>query len=166
VNMAVVWSLTGLWHGANWTFLAWGAYNGALLMAERATGQRPVGDEECSHRALRRAVTFLLVVLGWVLFRSFTLAHAGHYLAAMVPFHHGLGLAHPFDLARRQELVLLTLGLATVALPARVSGWRLVTLGQGTVAGTARAVLLLVAVPYTVLVMASGSFSPFLYFRF
>ena len=50
VNLAVVWTLTGFWHGANVTFLAWGAYNGALIILERATGQRPVGDEECSYR--------------------------------------------------------------------------------------------------------------------
>lgn len=163
-NLAVVWTLTGFWHGASLNFLAWGAYNGGLLMAERASGQRPVGDEECRHRASRRVLTMLLIVLGWVLFRSDGLAHAAHYLAAMAPVH--LGGLHALNLARRQELLLLAIGIASFALPSRFSGWRLVTLAGGIKAGAARLVLLTILVPYAILVMASGSFSPFLYFRF
>jgi alginate O-acetyltransferase complex protein AlgI len=165
VNMAVVWSLTGFWHGANWTFLAWGAYNGAFLMAERATGQRPVENEDCSFPVLRRAFTLLVVVCGWVLFRADTLGHAARYLGAMVPLHVG-SLATALAANRRQELWMLAVGLASVVLPGWFSGWRLVTEARGGAASAARVALLVVLVPYAVVVMASGSFSPFLYFRF
>ena len=123
VNLAVVWTLTGFWHGANWTFLAWGAYNGALLITERATGQRPVGDDECSHRTLRRAVTLLLIVVGWVLFRAVDLTHAVHYLGAMVPVN--VGSLHALDFGRRQELLMLAVGIVSFFLPAGspVGGW-------------------------------------------
>jgi alginate O-acetyltransferase complex protein AlgI len=164
VNLAVVWTLTGFWHGANITFLAWGAYNGALIILERVTGQRPVGDEECSYRMARRVVTMLLIIFGWVLFRADGVHHAAGYLGAMVPLH--LGSITDLDIARRHDLLLLALGIASFALPARFSGWRLVTRAEGLAAGAARGVLFVVLVPYSVLVMASGSFSPFLYFRF
>jgi alginate O-acetyltransferase complex protein AlgI len=65
-NLLATMLLGGLWHGASWTFVAWGAYHGVLLICDRACERVwalvPV--------VLRRAVTFLLVVFGWVLFRS------------------------------------------------------------------------------------------------
>jgi alginate O-acetyltransferase complex protein AlgI len=61
---------------------------------------------------------------------------------------------------------MLAVGLASVLLPGWFSGWRLVTEARGGAASAARVALLVVLVPYAVVVMASGSFSPFLYFRF
>jgi alginate O-acetyltransferase complex protein AlgI len=75
----------GLWHGANWTFVAWGGYHGLLLVAQRAAGDR---WSTLPLRA-RQAVTFLLVVVGWVLFRSTDFAMAGHWLGAMVSWTPG-----------------------------------------------------------------------------
>ena len=83
INLMVTMLLGGLWHGANWTFVVWGAYHGLLLIAERLVEPRwdrvPV--------AIRRAVTFGLVVFSWVLFRSTDLTMAGHWMGAML----GLG---------------------------------------------------------------------------
>ena len=64
--------LGGLWHGANWTFVVWGAYHGVLLIASRYGLRGIVRVPEW----LRGVVTFVLVVVGWVLFRatSFTMA--------------------------------------------------------------------------------------------
>jgi alginate O-acetyltransferase complex protein AlgI len=71
--------LGGLWHGANWTFVAWGCYHGLLLIldrvAERVTSRMPV--------ALYRSLTFLFVVVGWVLFRSNDFHMAGAWLRLM-----------------------------------------------------------------------------------
>ena len=87
-----------------------------------------------------------------------------HYLGAMVPVN--VGSLHALDFGRRQELLMLVVGLASFFLPRRFSGWRLVTEASGAAAAGARVVLLAVLVPYALIVMASGSFSPFLYFRF
>jgi alginate O-acetyltransferase complex protein AlgI len=82
VNLFLVMLLGGLWHGAAWTFVVWGAYHGVLLAVERWRGKRslapglpPVG---------RRVVTFLLVTVGWVFFRAESLPHALRYLGSMV----------------------------------------------------------------------------------
>jgi alginate O-acetyltransferase complex protein AlgI len=80
INLMVTMLLGGLWHGANWTFVAWGAYHGLLLLAERAV--EPRGDR--LPVLFRRAVTFVLVVFSWVLFRSTDLAMAARWTAAMV----------------------------------------------------------------------------------
>jgi alginate O-acetyltransferase complex protein AlgI len=71
-NLMITMLLGGLWHGANWTFVVWGAYHGLLLIASRYG----LGVIIRMPEWLRRASTFALVVVGWVLFRatSFTMA--------------------------------------------------------------------------------------------
>ena len=76
-NLMITMILGGLWHGAAWNFVLWGAYHGLLLVLAhalsglRATYQRPVG----SGVLLGRCITFPLILLGWVFFRSPTLTH-------------------------------------------------------------------------------------------
>ncbi|MCB9736205.1 MAG: MBOAT family protein [Deltaproteobacteria bacterium] len=85
VNLMITMGLGGLWHGANWTFLVWGVYHGALLMLHkgwsslrpaRLTGLLP-------YRALTVVVTFALVCLGWIVFRAQSLEQAGDVIGAM-----------------------------------------------------------------------------------
>ena len=80
VNLWIVFLLCGLWHGASLTFIAWGLYHGLLLILERFAhtqwNWRPSG-------VFGIAASFILLMIGWVFFRSPTLAAAGHYLTAM-----------------------------------------------------------------------------------
>ena len=82
-NLFVVWLLTGIWHGANWTFLVWGLYYGVLLVLEkfalRAVVQRLPA-------VVRRVLTFFLAVFGWVFFFSPDLASAFRYFGRMFAF--------------------------------------------------------------------------------
>jgi alginate O-acetyltransferase complex protein AlgI len=82
VNLAIVMLLGGLWHGANWTFVAWGAYHGILLAFERWRGKDSVYSR--LPRPARIAATFVLVLFSWVLFRSPTIGDAAHYIGAML----------------------------------------------------------------------------------
>jgi D-alanyl-lipoteichoic acid acyltransferase DltB (MBOAT superfamily) len=78
-NLLATFLLGGLWHGAAWTFVAWGAFHGVGLVAEHALGGRIR-----TPAWLRWAVTFHLVVFGWILFRSEDLAMAGTFLSRLV----------------------------------------------------------------------------------
>ena len=70
INLLIVWSLTGLWHGAGWHFILWGLYFGVLLILEkRFVSGKPRTEKIPS--LLRRGFTYLLVVLGWGLFSGF-----------------------------------------------------------------------------------------------
>ena len=92
LNLAVVWFLTGLWHGANWTFVLWGVLYGVLIAFEKLSGWVAKVDASKALRIAYQPFTLLMVVLGWVLFRSETVASAGGYLAAMfgaAPFVDG-----------------------------------------------------------------------------
>ncbi len=84
VNLALTMLLGGLWHGAAWTFVVWGAYQGFWLIVERAAGKRALYSG--LPRAGRMALTFLLVMVGWVFFRAESLAGALDYLAVMMGF--------------------------------------------------------------------------------
>lgn len=81
LNLMIVFLLCGLWHGAGWTFLVWGAWHGFWLVVERALGKKPFyAALPASAQVL---ATFLLVTVGWVIFRAETLAEAGRLLAVM-----------------------------------------------------------------------------------
>lgn len=83
VNLLVVFLLCGLWHGAAWTFIAWGLLHGAFLVIER------IGFGKVLNRLpvpFQHAYTLLLVLIAWVFFRATDLPHALGYLYAMVDF--------------------------------------------------------------------------------
>lgn len=162
-NLAVVFLLVGFWHGANWTFVAWGAYHGILLIAERATGQRPTG--KASLVPLRRALTLLLVMVGWVLFRASTLGGAAGYLQALFSFDLGAGSGALAGVMTGRLAITLALA-STVALLPRgfVLGPYLLQPSRRALA--ARCAVLGGALPWALILVVSGTFSPFLYFQF
>ena len=149
-NLMITMLLGGLWHGANWTFVAWGAYHGVLLIATRY-GQAffnlwPV--------TLRKLTTFILVVVGWVLFRSINFSMAAGLLGAMFSWKPGIHLTAGKSLV---GLLLIAGGLAhfgpnTFELQHRWSPAQAFALG----------VLLLACIVF----IYGGQESPFLYFQF
>lgn len=89
-NTAVIFLISGLWHGAEWTFVAWGAYHSLLFMPLILTGknrkylQEPgKGFLPTMGESLLMGWTFLLVAIGWVIFRADNISHAFHYIARM-----------------------------------------------------------------------------------
>lgn len=79
-NLAVVWLLTGLWHGASWTFVLWGAWFGLLIIAERLFLGKLLEKLPAFFRWL---YTMLAVIFGWVLFEADSFEWALNYLGAM-----------------------------------------------------------------------------------
>jgi len=81
VNLALVMLLGGIWHGAGWTFVVWGAYQGFWLIAERMAGKRSLFGWLPGFMLL--PVTMVVVVVGWTLFRAETLDGAFSIIAAL-----------------------------------------------------------------------------------
>jgi alginate O-acetyltransferase complex protein AlgI len=89
-NLFVVWLLTGIWHGAEWTFILWGLMYGLLITGEKLGGI-PVKLKSTGHRGIRtiyRMMTLLMVLLGWVLFRASDLTQAAAYFRTMFGLNH------------------------------------------------------------------------------
>jgi alginate O-acetyltransferase complex protein AlgI len=163
-NLVIVFVLVGFWHGANWTFLAWGLYHGALLVIERSRGWTgaPV---ELPVRLARRAGTFLLVVLGWVLFRSPDLGSAFSMLWHMAIPSYGLTDAVDAALTNQRALILL-IGVLVVLLPAHpVTGPYLESV-RSRPATALRVTVMTAGLLYSSILIAAGTFSPFLYYQF
>jgi D-alanyl-lipoteichoic acid acyltransferase DltB (MBOAT superfamily) len=91
-NLVITMLLGGLWHGASWTFVAWGLYHGILLTVFRVLGisdeVRGAGAGATARRVLRVVVMFHLTCLGWLLFRAATFRAAAAMLARIVTNFH------------------------------------------------------------------------------
>src|SRR6476620_258205 len=81
LNLVIVFFLCGLWHGASWTFVIWGLYHGVFLIIERPVVSRWF---ERQPRFLSHVYTLFVVMIGWVFFRSETIADAIAYLRALI----------------------------------------------------------------------------------
>ncbi|MHB8791672.1 MAG: MBOAT family O-acyltransferase [Desulfobulbaceae bacterium] len=174
-NLLIVFLVCGLWHGANWTFVVWGAWHGLFLVLERLV---PLRSQAKVIRAGGWLYATLVVMLGWVVFRSPDLASALRYLGVMA----GGGAAEPglivSELARdarfRTELLAALIFAAPVYTATRALLTR-VAAGAGSAAGEAAAalaqgafrLLIFVSVAYfAVISIAARAYHPFLYFQF
>ncbi len=151
-NLGLTMVLGGLWHGAGWTFLAWGALHGAGLSVEHAIRGRfkaPV--------VLRWAVTFHLIVLGWIVFRAEDLGVAGEFIAQLFAPGDSL-LWTPAAVAA----VVVVIGLQLLPQrPVEALQLRLERLRPAQLAAGLATVVVLVGAT----VSAQGV-APFIYFRF
>ena len=102
-NLVIVFFLCGLWHGASWTFAAWGLFHGAFLVLERMKVGRVI---ESLWSPVKHLYTLLVVSIGWVLFRADTVAQATAFVKAMAGLGTGKGLEYHVGLYIDAQLVL------------------------------------------------------------
>ncbi len=156
-NIMLTMLLGGLWHGANWTFVGWGAYHGALLSLERWFGSdgRAAPAPRGVAWLVRVAATFALVCAGWVLFRSQNFGDATLIFRAALAGGAGAWLLAPW--------MLVPVAIAALVAFAQERGWSPAGLrASPLVYGGALAALGLVLELFSV----SGEPAPFIYFRF
>ena len=151
-NLLTVFLLCGLWHGASWTFVLWGAYHGLLLSAYRGWG----AAWDRLPKAVRQLGMFLAALLGWVLFRSRDFAMAGTLLHKMFVPTGGALVEHV------PAMVLLVSGAAWWAM----AGPNANDLYRDWAPRPRRAIALSAAFGACLAVMLGSGSSPFLYFQF
>jgi alginate O-acetyltransferase complex protein AlgI len=158
-NLTAVMLLGGLWHGAAWTFLVWGAIHGAWLSLERLLGKR--GFYARAPAVVRVAVTFVIVNLAWVFFRAKDLPSGVEYLRSLfglssVPASASLARGDLYDgyhaATMAAAAALAFLGTQTWDLARRVT--------------PARAALAVGLFLWSVVAMCAQAYNPFLYFQF
>jgi alginate O-acetyltransferase complex protein AlgI len=161
-NLVAVFALCGLWHGASWNFVIWGALHGLFLVLERALYGRQLS---LLPRAIQHGYTLVVVCIGWVFFRAPDLTTAGNFLSAMI------GAAGPSPASHAVSLfVTPAVQLAAAAALIFVAPLVPHLLSVSGAKDKARAWL---GIPVTALLLvacashlATTSYNPFIYFRF
>ncbi|MBR3560721.1 MAG: MBOAT family protein [Oscillospiraceae bacterium] len=164
-NLAVVWLLTGLWHGASWNFIAWGAWFCVLLIGEKFLYGAAL---ERSPAVLRHVYTMLAVVISWVFFRAPTMSAALAFLRAMCGGGAGWYSADSVYYLREYLPELLICPVA--CLPVRDALRGMLERRSGRAAEAvlilAPKLLALALLGLSYMKLVSGSFNPFIYFQF
>ena len=165
LNLCIVWALTGLWHGASWNFVLWGLYYAVLLLLERFALKDLL---ERTPKALRRAATFVLVMIGWVIFYYTDFGALREHLAALVGVGAQGGLLPLIDaqtvsvLKKYTVYPLLAFLLALPVLPALKSAWR----GSNRLRLAAENLTCVLLLAVSLVFLIGQSYNPFIYFRF
>jgi alginate O-acetyltransferase complex protein AlgI len=162
LNLLIVFLATGLWHGANWTFLVWGLWHGLFIILERISGFTSPGSR------IKQIGLHLYAIaafgFGWVLFRSETLTGAWHYWQSML----GLGSSEEvlFTVSyfvTRKVLLAIAIGLLISTPVCQKVRSRMPNRFWVRSAGD---LFLLGILFLSILSIASGTYNPFIYFRF
>ena len=166
LNLFIVWLLTGIWHGANWTFVVWGLLYFVLLTFEKLTGI-PEKLQSKAWLPLRYVVTMAFVCFGWLVFRAESLSAAADYFRNMLcvgttavdeTFWYYIGNYSAFLIAA-----------AVFALPVAPQLRKKVDALRGTPRAICDAVYtvgLIALFAASVAFVVKGSYNPFIYFNF
>jgi len=160
-NLWICFLLSGLWHGANWTFVWWGVYHGIFLALDKLFW---LEWQKRLPRVVNILVTFFLVILGWVIFRATSTGQIIPYIQAMFTMNAGPG---QFVYITENVKFYLVLGLLCAFVPILPNYEQVINRYKTY---SSRPLLEVLAVGL-LLVLALGklsavAFNPFLYFRF
>lgn len=166
VTLMTTMSLCGLWHGAKWTFVAWGVAQGLLMIAHRAfrlfCKRHAAWNswlETVPGGALRMAITFMATTLSWVIFRSQDFAKAGAVFHALFLPQDGMMIRHPIG---PWSLIFAYALVAVSHIAAETDMWKKMSSALNPFArGLAYATVLVM-----ILLMAPNTAKPFIYFQF
>jgi alginate O-acetyltransferase complex protein AlgI len=164
LNLWIVFLLCGLWHGASWNFVAWGAAHGGLLVLERAGFGGVLGRMS---PLIRHVYVLLAVMATWVLFRADTMEAAIHYYRALLGF--GIGTVAVPPLSRFFGLDVIIALVTGIIASGPFGQWTMVATGSALRLGDIRIgqlVGLAALFGLVTLSLAGGAYNPFIYFRF
>lgn len=162
-NLFTVFLLVGIWHGANWTFVIFGALQGILMCLERLAGKR--FDEDFRHPRLRRLLNLFVLLLCLVLFRAANVSEAWRYYQSLFGLAGGPAPDFWGELPR-ESLVALALGSLTLFLPGHFTVGKFLDESGSAAAGWARLAVSILAVTAALGLVLSRNFISFIYFKF
>lgn len=162
-NLLVVWVLTGIWHGAQWTFVMWGFLNFVFIALEKL-----ISFDDINIKPIYKHIYALFIInLGWVIFRASDLVQAGNYIACMFGLRNN-GFWSPYTyMFIKENLVFFIAAIAFSTPIARRANKFIIDKAKGygaleTLYPFAMIGLFLIAMSYIV----KGTYNPFIYFKF
>ena len=158
LNLLIVWLLTGLWHGANWTFIVWGLFYFCLITIEKISGL----DKNKS--LIGNMYTMLFVTISWVIFKSNNITYAFSFIKIMF-----LGINNSSFVSHIKPLTFLTLFLGiccSLPLFPIIQNYLNKLEKYEKLVEIANTIFIAIVFIFSVIIVCSTSYSPFIYFNF
>ena len=159
INLCIVFLICGIWHGANWTFLAWGIYHGFWLVVERVLKNK---FDFALKSILGNAICFILVVFGWVLFRADSIGSSVEFIKTMIGITKPTGfIYHKYSYFVNVHVIITSVFALVVSfIPANMI--KKVVQKSSVV----NSVLMMILLVLCMIFMSGTSFNAFIYFKF
>lgn len=160
INIFIVWTLTGFWHGAAWNFMLWGMYFAVLLIVEKVWMLKAL--KKCPNW-IAHVYTLVLVLISWVIFSIEDLSQLSQYLQVMFGFN-GVPLSNELTLfyLRNNALILIILAIACTPLVKHYYNLYI----KDTNLEWIKPLLVVIGFILCVAFLVDATYNPFLYFRF
>lgn len=161
LNLLIVWSLTGFWHGAGWNFVMWGLYYFVILFVEKLFLLKALDKLP---KFFRHVYALLLIIIGWVIFASDDVSVLLPYLGSLFGANGAVGGMDVYTLLTRAALMVICC-VASTEIPKRLFVTAAGKMNEKA-AFTVKSVLTLALLALSVVFLIGDSYNPFLYFRF
>lgn len=163
INLFIVWFLTGFWHGASWTFIAWGIYFGVLIAMEKAFLDKIL---EKIYLPFRHLYLIIIVMIGWIFFRSETFTQAYNYIKVLFGLSNNL-LYNNLTITYLNDymyIIILSLIFSIPIVP-MIRG-KLGDMKENSFYYIFKSSVLMVIFGFVIIQLVNSTYNPFLYFRF
>ncbi len=161
LNLLIVWSLTGFWHGAGWNFVMWGLYYFVILFIEKLFLLKALDKLP---KFFRHVYALLLIIIGWVIFASDDVSVLLPYLGSMFGANGAVGGMDVYTLLTKAVLLIICC-IASTELPKRLFLSAAGAMNEKA-AFTLKSVLMIALLALSMILLIGDSYNPFLYFRF
>ena len=161
LNLLIVWSLTGFWHGAGWNFVMWGLYYFVILFIEKLFLLKALDKLP---KLFRHVYALLLIVIGWVIFASDDVSVLLPYFGSMFGANGAVGGMDVYTLFTKAVLLIICC-VASTELPKRLFLSATGAMNEKA-AFTIKSVMTIALLALSMILLIGDSYNPFLYFRF
>lgn len=161
LNLLIVWSLTGFWHGAGWNFVMWGLYYFVILFIEKLFLLKALDKLP---KFFRHVYALLLIIIGWVIFASDDVSVLLPYLGSMFGANGAVGGMDVYTLLTKAVLLIICC-IASTELPKKLFLSAAGAMNEKA-AFTLKSVLTIALLALSMILLIGDSYNPFLYFRF
>ena len=161
LNLLIVWSLTGFWHGAGWNFVMWGLYYFVILFIEKLFLLKALDKLP---KFFRHVYALLLIIIGWVIFASDDVSVLLPYLGSMFGANGAIGGMDVYTLLTKAALLVICC-IASTELPKKLFLSAAGAMNEKA-AFTLKSVMTIALLALSMILLIGDSYNPFLYFRF
>ena len=160
-NLAIVWIITGIWHGASWNFILWGVYFGIFIILERAFLQKVLNKLPS---ILQHIYLMIIVIFGWVLFSQSDISSTVEYIKVML----GIGKYSIFNeytmfYIRQYWIVMLVAIIVSMPILTKIKD---LNIKIRKYIALAKPILVIISFALVTIYLVNSTFNPFIYFNF